>query len=112
MSQKDDILKTYYDGVTQRFQIEIDFLNKLIGHRGEVGRANENSLINLLTKFLPRKYSFGSGVIIDKEGNRSKQIDIIIYDSHFHPELFSQAATSLYPVDVVYMAIEVKTTAN
>jgi hypothetical protein len=112
MSEGEDILKTYYNGVTQRFRIEIDFLNKLIGHRGEIGSANESSLINLLVKFLPKKYSIGSGIVIDKEGNRSNQIDIIVYDSYYHPELFSQAAAFLYPVDVVYMTIEVKTTVT
>jgi hypothetical protein len=39
---------------------------------------------------------------MDKDGSCSKQIDIIIYDSDFHPELFSQGAASLFPVDVVY----------
>lgn len=113
MYQNENILKLYYQGVTQRVQIEIDYLNKLIGHRGETGTVNENLLINLLLKFLPKRYSIGSGIIIDKDGNRSKQIDIIVYDSHFHPELFSQGVVaSLYPVDVIYMVIEVKTTVN
>jgi hypothetical protein len=112
MSKKEDILKTYYDGVTHRFRIEIDFLNKLIGHTGEMGSANETSLINLLVKFLPKRYSIGSGIVIDKEGNRSNQIDVIVYDSYYHPELFSQGAAYLYPVDVVYMTIEVKTTVT
>jgi hypothetical protein len=59
---------------------------------------------------LPKLYSVGGGVIIDKEGNRSNQIDIVVYDSHYHPELFSHSSAVLYPVDVVYMTIEVKTT--
>src|SRR5690349_716990 len=102
MSGNNDFLNTYYDGVTQRLQLEIDFLNRLIPHAVERGTANENALRNLLVKFLPKRYNIGSGIIIDKEGNHSKQVDIIIYDSDFHPELFSLgAAASLYPVDVV-----------
>jgi hypothetical protein len=111
MSANNDFLNTYYYGVTQRLQLEIDYLNSLITHTGERGVANENSLTSLLVKFLPKKYNVGSGIIIDKNGNHSRQVDIIIYDSDFHPELFSQgAAASLYPVDVVYMTIEIKTT--
>lgn len=113
MPENENLLTTYYDGVTKRLQIEIDLLNRLISHAGEKGRANENVLINLIVKFLPKRYSIGSGIIIDKDGKSSKQIDIIVYDSDFHPELFSQgAATVLYPVDVVYMTIEVKTRMN
>jgi hypothetical protein len=63
-------------------------------------------------KFLPKKYSIGSGIVIDRNGGRSNQIDVVIYDSHFHPELFSQGSGYLYPVDVVYMVIEIKTTMN
>jgi hypothetical protein len=109
MSEK-DFLNIYYDGVSQRLQSEIDFLNRLIPHTGERGIANENALRNLLVKFLPKRYNIGSGIVIDKDGSCSKQIDIIIYDSDFHPELFSQgAAASLFPVDVVYATVEIKT---
>lgn len=111
MLEEGNFLTTYYNGIAQRLQLEIDHLNKLITHKGERGLANEKSLSNLLVKFLPKRYSIGTGIIIDKHGNSSKQVDIIIYDSDFHPELFSQgAAASLYPVDVVYMTIEIKTT--
>lgn len=111
-NSKENILKTYYEGVTQKIQAEIDYINALIKHKGETGRANEKILTDLLLKFLPRRYNVGSGIIIDKEGNRSNQIDVIIYDSYFHPELFSQGTTILFPVDVVYIVIEVKTTFN
>src|SRR5690606_4877400 len=112
VTDKENILTTYFDGVTQRIQAEIDYINRLIGHAGETGKANEHLLSELLKKFLPKKYSIGSGIIIDKDGNRSKQIDIIIYDSQFHPELFAQGTAVLFPVDVVYMTIEIKTTLN
>jgi hypothetical protein len=111
MSENKDFLNTYYYGVTQRLQLEIDFLNRLIPQTVEKGTANENALRNLLVKFLPKRYSIGSGIVIDKDGNYSRQVDIIIYDSDFHPELFSQgAAASLFPADVVYATIEIKTT--
>jgi RNA:NAD 2'-phosphotransferase (TPT1/KptA family) len=94
MPENDNLLTTYYDGVTKRLQIEFDLLNRLISHAGEKGRANENVLINLIVKFLPKRYSIGSGIIIDKDGNSSRQIDVIVYDSNFHPELFSQGAAT------------------
>lgn len=52
-------------------------------------------------KFLPKKYSIGSGIVIDRNGGGG-----------FHPELSSQGSGYLYPVDVVYMIIEIKTTMN
>lgn len=109
MVNKENILTTYFDGVTQKLQAEIDYIHKLIGHAGETGRANEQLLIDLLRKFLPKRFSIGCGIIIDKDGNRSKQIDVIVYDSYFHPEIFAQGTTILFPVDIVYLVIEIKT---
>nr|WP_315897428.1 DUF6602 domain-containing protein [Candidatus Nitrosocosmicus arcticus] len=67
---------------------------------------------NLLIKFLPKKYSIGSGIIFDKEGNFSRQMDIIIYDSFHQPEILSHSSQFLFPVDIVYCVIEVKTILN
>jgi hypothetical protein len=112
MTEKENILSKYFYGITKRLEIEIDYINEVIGHSGEKGTANEILLRNLLVKFLLKKYSIGSGIVIDRKGGRSNQIDIVVYDSHFHPELFSQGSGFLYPVDVVYMVIEIKTIIN
>ena len=74
----------------------------------ERGEANEVLLTDLLIKFLPKKYSVVMGIVVDRNGRPSRQVDINVYDSHFHPDLFSQISTVLYPVDVVYMTIELK----
>ena len=65
-----------------------------------------------MSKFLPKKYSIGSGIVIDRNGNNSRQTDIIIYDSLYQPSLFSQISSVLFPVDFVYMTIEVKTSLD
>ncbi len=79
MLEEGNFLTTYYNGIAQRLQLEIDHLNKLITHKGERGLANEKSLSNLLVKFLPKRYSIGTGIIIDKHGN-SIPINIISYN--------------------------------
>jgi hypothetical protein len=106
---QENVLGKYFYGITKRLEMEIDYINEVIGHSGEKGTANEILLRDLLVKYLPKKYSVGSGLVIDKNGSRSNQIDVVIYDSYFHPELFSQGSGYLYPVDVVYMVIEIKT---
>jgi hypothetical protein len=64
MSENDNFLNTYYYGVTERLQLEIDYLNSLITHRVERGIANESLLTNLLVKILPKRYNVGSGIIM------------------------------------------------
>jgi hypothetical protein len=104
-----NIPKIYFDGIVKRFQTEIDQINDLITHTGEKGDANEQIIRDILSKFLPKKYSIGSGIVIDKDGNNSKQMDIIIYDSLYQPSVFSQTSSVLFMVDSVYMTIEIKT---
>jgi len=107
-----NIIHTYFVGLTKQIQAELEYMNDIIKHMGEKGRANEKILRDMLIKFLPKKYHIGSGIIIDREGNSSKQCDVIIYDKEYHPDFFGQRSTVLYPVDVVYASIEVKTTLD
>lgn len=106
------ILQIFFEGITQQIQTDIEYTSKVIAHPGEVGRENETVLRDFLTKFLPTRYAVGTGIVIDRFGNRSRQMDIILYDRSFHPDLFARRSTLIFPVDVVYATIEVKTTLN
>ncbi|MFQ6043843.1 MAG: DUF6602 domain-containing protein [Candidatus Poribacteria bacterium] len=105
-----DILSTYYKGILQRLRAEVELLNQMIPHNVTKGTANENALRELIRRFVPRRYSVGSGIIIDTSGNQSRQVDIIIYDEHVYPSVFGQTSACLYPIEVVIATIEVKTT--
>lgn len=104
-----DLLQAYYIGVLQRLKAEINLLNSIVPHNSTKGTLNEDSLKSIIEKFIPKRYSVGSGIIIDSFGNSSKQIDIVIYDSSIYPSLFGQTSVSLFPVETVLAAIEVKT---
>lgn len=103
------ILNTYFQGIASILTSQINHITKIINHDGTKGQANEELLKNLLTRFLPKKYSVGSGIIFDKDGNFSNQIDIVIYDAFQQPEILGQGSQYLFPVDIVYCVIEVKT---
>ena len=103
------ILKQYYKGVLGQINSEVQLINNVFHHNGLKGEGNENVLRDLLEKFIPKKYGVGSGIVIDKNGNQSKQCDIVIYDNYNYPELLSLSSIKLYPVDIVYAVIEIKT---
>ncbi|MFG3030430.1 DUF6602 domain-containing protein [Streptomyces sp. NPDC048253] len=104
-----NIVEQYWSSAVTRLQAEVDGFNKLIGHAGEQGRENELSLSRLLENLIPKRLGIGSGVIIDKEGRRSNQSDIIIYDLADQPTLMAQSSQVIFPVEVVHAVIEVKT---
>ena len=107
-----NLLGKYYRGITQQLRSEVDFINSLFQHQGVKGEANEALLRELLTKFIPKRYGVGTGIVIDRHGNPSRQCDIVVYDNFLYPSLLSLATAHLFPVDIVYAVIEVKTTLS
>ncbi len=107
-----NLLNTYYDGITQQIKSEFEFVNNYIEHQGEKGGANERILQELIIKFLPKKFGVGSGIIIDQDGKQAKQSDLIIYDTYLYPMIVGLTATHLFPIDIVYATIEIKTTLD
>ena len=110
--QRMAILEEYWSGVLRRLEAEVDTFNRLIDHQGEKGRENELSLARIIEKLIPSRYGIGSGLLIDSEGNYSKQIDIVVFDSSNEPTLMAQTNQVLFPVENVLLCIEVKTTVD
>jgi hypothetical protein len=104
------MLDKYYQGILGRIRAEVDAINSLFAHQGLKGEGNENVLRELLRQFIGKRYAVGSGVVIDHTGGVSRQCDTVLYDNHLYPSLFSMTSMHLYPIDVVYATIEVKTT--
>lgn len=107
-----NVILQYYEGILQQLRSEVDSINSAFKHQGVKGAGNEAVLRNLLETFLPKKYGVGTGVVIDKDGNQSRQSDIVIYDNVLYPSLLALGKVHLFPVDIVYATIEVKTTLD
>lgn len=83
-----------------------------ITHNGVLGAVKENIFISTLRSYLPNRYAVNSGIIIDSQGKTSDQIDIIIYDSQFTPNLLTQDGHRYIPAESIYAIFEVKSTVN
>jgi len=81
---------------------------KLMRHNGEKGSLREAFLVNLIQLFLPCNYGIGSGIVIDRFGRQSVQVDIVIYDKRAMPPVLEAAGRGIYPIDSVVRVIEVK----
>ncbi len=106
------IIARYYQGILQQVRSEVDLIKTLFLHQGVKGEGNETVLRDLLKRFIPKRYGVGTGVVIDRDGNQSNQCDIVIYDTFQYPSLLALTSVHLFPVDLVYAVIEVKTTLN
>ncbi|MBB2156665.1 hypothetical protein HLH33_10140 [Gluconacetobacter diazotrophicus] len=80
-----------------------------VSHRGSKGTVRENILRKFLEEGrLPSKYGIGSGEIVGRIKDTSRQSDLIIYDKIDGITLLFDEHTQVYPIDCVYGIIEVK----
>lgn len=83
--------------------------------KGDVGEVNWMALLDGRhgrDGFLPSRYAVSSAFVIDADGNRSDQIDLVIHDAHFCPLLFEQAGHRYIPAESVYAVFETKPELN
>ncbi len=104
------IFKNYNKGILKILRARIDLLNEQISHQLTKGEENEQVVRDFITSYLPRKYSVSSGLLIDSYGAQSSQCDIIIYDEQNHSNILFNEKTKIFPADLTYCTIEVKTT--
>jgi hypothetical protein len=87
-------------------------LDVLMPHRGELGRITEEIIKGVLERTLPKRFSIGTGIVINATGEVSAQTDIVIYDNFFNSPLLSEYGARLFPVECVYATVEVKSLLN
>lgn len=88
----------------------IEKMNDLHGmnHRLTEGQLRELFVSNILNQFLTNQFSVGSGIIINRRGDQSRQMDIIVYDNRILPPFIKEQYIGVYPAESVIATIEVK----
>jgi hypothetical protein len=83
-----------------------------ITHNGVMGEVNEQHFIEVLRRYLPRRYGVSRGIVIDSRGATSDQIDIVIYDPQYTPTILDQQEHRYVLTEAVYAVLEVKPEIN
>lgn len=77
-------------------------------HPGEKGAFREFFIAQLVRPLLPLHYGIGSGVVVDADGQQSRQSDLIIYDRRLLPPILVGGDRGLFPIDSVLAVVEVR----
>ena len=79
---------------------------------GQVGSAVEAAVLKQLTNLLPRGIGVGSGCIVDTEGNASRQLDVVVFESDVCPKFSvnDDPNATYYPCEGVIAVGEIKST--
>jgi hypothetical protein len=106
---------TLLEGLRKQLQNEAAYFSSTADHQGEKGRLNEKHLERVLRQHLPDKYGIGTGFIVSsKTVHRTDhpQLDLIIYDRLNNAPLYYSDGFGIFPIEMVYAYMEVKTTLN
>lgn len=104
-----NFLDHYFASVYNKLEADALLFNRKLPHSGLLGSENENALADVLRQFLPAKYGIEvNALVIDRFGKVSRQADIVIYDAEKQARFFRK----VYPVEIVYAVIEVKTSMS
>lgn len=77
-------------------------------HPTTKGDNAELNWINMLDKFLPKRYAVKKAFVVDVNDNASQQLDVVIYDVQYSPLLFEHKGALYVPAESVYAVFEVK----
>src|SRR5712691_9078896 len=61
---------------------------RLIEHAPTAGAASEHQWRQLFERYLPQRYRAAPAFVLDSLGRRSRQLDLVVFDSFYTPPLF------------------------
>lgn len=91
---------------------ELETARFSLNHSGDKGDASEQVWIDLLNTYLPRRYQTARAHVVDSDGTISQQIDVVIFDRHYSPFLFTFKRALFVPAESVYAVFEAKQEIN
>lgn len=96
----------------QDIQNRLAMARQAIGHPGAKGDVSERIWIELLGKYLPKRYQVANAFVVDSNGVFSDQIDVLIFDRQYTPFVFQMEGTTVVPAESVYAVFEAKQSVN
>lgn len=97
-----------FDEVAKQMRSDIEKARKATTHPGLKGLSFEETFRIFLREYLPKTLDISTGILVDANGNSSRQIDIIISDAVKTPIFYKSGEIRVIPIECAYAAIEIK----
>jgi hypothetical protein len=102
------LLEGLHDDIHQR----LETARKAFGHPGTKGDASEKVWLDLLQKYLPKRYQAEKAHVVDSNGMFSQQMDVVVFDRQYSPFIFNYEGEIIIPAESVYAVFEAKQSIN
>jgi hypothetical protein len=105
-------LKTLLEGLHDDIHQRLSTARKTLVHPVSKGDASENIWLELLQKYLPKRYQAEKAFVVDSNGEFSQQIDVVVFDRQYSPFIFDYQGEKIVPAESVYAIFEAKQTID
>ncbi|HEX3870143.1 MAG TPA: DUF6602 domain-containing protein [Pirellulales bacterium] len=105
-------LKQLLSSLHEDIQTRLAIARKSFAHPGTKGDASESIWVELLDKYLPKRYQAATAHVVDSDGTFSDQVDVVVFDRQYSPFIFNFQGQTIIPAESVYAVFEAKQTAN
>jgi hypothetical protein len=99
-------------GLHDDIESRLNTARKSFAHAPTKGDASERVWLDLLTTYLPQRYTAETAHVVDSKGTFSDQIDAVIFDRQYTPFIFKYEGQTIVPAESVYAVFEAKQTIN
>ena len=101
-------LNSLFQSTQQRMVAELTGIRGAVDHGGILGDETELAWLDFIARVLPNRYRVANGFVVDADGWRSDQTDVIVFDRQYSPPLFMAGNVQYIPAEAVYAVFEVK----
>ena len=112
MSSQDDDnrinLRDLFQSTQERMVADLAAIRLSVDHSGTLGDETELAWRQFLGNILPNRYQVADGFVVDADGRRSDQIDLIVFDRQYSPPIFLGNRVQYIPAEAVYAVFEIK----
>ena len=95
-------------GLHDEVQDKLARSRKSFGHSVTKGDASEGVWLELLQKYLPKRYQAERAHVVDSTGAFSDAIDVVVFDRQYTPFIFDFQGQKIVPAEGVYGVFEAK----
>ncbi len=101
-------LKQLFGDLQEEMICSLRISRRNIGHPSAMGDASEATWLDMLNKYLPKRYQAEKAFVVDSDGRISEQMDVVVFDRHFSPFLLNHDGAYYVPAESVYAVFEAK----
>ena len=87
-------LNSLFQSTQQRMGAELTGIGGAVDHGGTLGDETELAWLDFLARVLPNRYRVANGFVVDADGRRSDQMDVIGFDRQYSLPLFMGETSS------------------